>query len=478
MLLLLLWTPLPWGSNNDAQTAIAGIGFSALLLAWLLLHALRKIAPAIRWSGLVWSSLALWGLWLGWILLQLQSLPPDLLEQYSPAAAKLHSAADAVVAYASHASLTIDRGRTLAQLILSGSYFALYLLVLLVVNSRQRITLFLWALTLSGLFQAFYGMHMTLSGVEYGFFEKKQYGAGVATGTFVNRNHYAAYLELALAAGIGIVLSEIGRWRTQTWKEMLADAINLLLSAKFRARIILIVMVAALILTRSRMGNIAFFVALSSCGILFTLLRYRQWFVPSLLLFSSLLLVDLWVVSRWFGLEEVVERIESTELQTEGRSLLLEDLHPLIRDYQVTGSGLGTFAVAYAPHRNEQIRGYFDHAHNEYVQFLIETGFVGCLILGLLLLVHVLQCLRVMVRRKTPIYSGAAFTCLMAITAMMVHASAEFMLRLPGVTFTFVALLALGMGVSSESRARKRTDVDAGIDESASLTTATTGTST
>lgn len=461
LLALLVWIPLPWGSNTEAASSLLATVAATLLLCWMLLYVLRKVRPKREWSGLVWASLGLWLLWLSWILLQLAPLPPLLLEAYSPGAAQVHQAADSLIPYAANATISIDRAKTMAQLLLSGSYFALYLLVLLTVNSRERVTLLLWTLTLSGLFQAFYGMHMALTGTEYGFLEKKKYGLGVATGTFVNRNHYAAYLELTLAAGIGLVLTELSRWNSGGWRKTLAGIIDLLLSKKFRARVILIVMVAALILTRSRMGNVAFFVSLSACGLLFTLLRYRQWFIPSLLLFASLLLIDLWVVSRWFGLDQLVERLEETEIEKEGRSMVLNDLHPLIKDYGITGSGLGTFSVAYAPHRNEDIYGYYDHAHNEYAQFLIEVGAIGCVLLGTLLLVHVLHCLRIIIRRRTLLYAAAAFSSLMAIVAMMAHAVAEFMLRIPAVASTLVVLMALSMSISGQSRGKTRGEQEA-----------------
>lgn len=464
VLLMLIWLPLPWGSNSEAAASFATTAFSLLCCAWLVLYALGRIKLKSQWSGAVWASLVIWILWLLWITVQILPLPVSLLELYAPTSVALQESVPDLRLYESPAygHISIAPSLTVAQLLNSGGYFVLYLLVLLTVNSKKRVTIFLWTLTLSGLFQALYGMHMTLTGMEYGFLEKKTYGLGISTGTFVNRNHYAAYLELTLAAGIGIVLSELGQWRMDSMRGLLRDLISLLLSKKFRARVALVAMVAALVLTRSRMGNVAFFISLCSCGMLFTFLRYRKWFIPSLFLFGSLLIVDLFVVSRWFGLDAVVERLEETNLDTEKRTLVLEDLQPVIRDYATTGAGLGTFALAHSPYRNEFIRGYFNHAHNEYAEFMVEVGIVGCTLLGLILLTHILHCVRILVRRKTIIYAAAAFSSLMAIVAMSVHATTEFMLRIPAVAATFVALMALGMSMSSQSRTSRseKTAVD------------------
>ena len=457
LLLVLVWLPLPWGSRSDETVAVTALAVCALLSIWLLLWLGGRVRPAS--AAARGMAVALWVLWIGWLALQLLPLSCDWLARLSPAALQIHQSAVAAFAApgtCAPAPLSIAPGLGVHGLLLTGFYFCLYLLVLLTVSSRQRVSAILWTLAGSGLLQALYGLHMTVTGMEYGFLVKKTYGIGVTTGTFVNRDHYAAYLELTLAAGVALVLADLGQWRTRNWHDFLRDLIALLLSAKFRARAMLVAMVAALVLTRSRMGNIAFFASLSVSGGIFTLLRYRKWFIPSLLLFASLLLIDLFVVSRWFGLSAVVERIEQTDLQTETRALVLKDLEPVAQDYLLTGSGLGTFALAYGPYRDESINGYFDHAHNEYAEFLIETGAVGALVLGLLLLVHVWHGVRVLLFRRTPIYAAAAFASLMAIIAMATHSGAEFMLHTPAVAATLVTLMALGMSVSSRSSARRQ----------------------
>ena len=120
----------------------------------------------------------------------------------------------------------------------------------------------------SGTFQAAYGAFMVLSGLELGFFVEKYVGQGVATGTFVNRNHLAGYLVMCLSAGIGLLLSQLATNSAHNWKDRLRRWLRLLLSSKIRLRIYLAIMVIALVLTRARMGNVAFFTALGVAGAL------------------------------------------------------------------------------------------------------------------------------------------------------------------------------------------------------------------
>src|SRR5207248_2416144 len=91
-------------------------------------------------------------------------------------------------------------------------------------------------------------------------------GPGVATGTFINRNHLAGYLEMCLAAGVGLMLAELSSSRAASWRDSARHLLRTLLGNKARVRLALVVMVTGLVLTRSRMGNTAFFASLTSVG--------------------------------------------------------------------------------------------------------------------------------------------------------------------------------------------------------------------
>ena len=116
---------------------------------------------------------------------------------------------------------------------------------------------------------------MVFSGLEYGFFVQKEVFRGLATGTFVNRNHLAGYLELCLAVGTGLMLSGLSGSAAEDWSESLRRLLRSLLSDKVRVRLALVVMVIGLVLTHSRMGNTAFFLSLSIVGT-FYLLAVRR----------------------------------------------------------------------------------------------------------------------------------------------------------------------------------------------------------
>lgn len=449
---LLVWLPLPWGSKPAAAAAAFGLVTSLLVLARLVLAA-RGSSGVTPLPAAARLALGLWLAWLGWCAAFVLPLPEAWVAALTPPAHALQRAAGDVPAGAARFGLGIAPGASAEQWLLGANYLALFWLVLVTVaRDRRRQRLVLGALVLSGVAQALYGSIMTLSGIEYGFLAPKGVGHGWATGTFVNRNHLAGYLELALSAGIALVLADLRAGTARTWRQHLAALVETLLSPRMRVRIMLALMVVALVLTRSRMGNVAFFVALAVCGNVYILLRHPKYFVRSLVFFASLVLVDLLIVSEQYGLDKVVQRLEATDLRTEQRALVFRDLVPVIREYGLVGAGPGAFADAFAPHRSEDIPFHYDHAHNDYAEFLIETGMVGCALLAALVATTLWHALRVLRRRRDPAAAAIAFAGAMGLVALGIHGLVDFNLRIPAVAATLVTLMALTLSVSSRSR--------------------------
>lgn len=454
---LLLWAPLPAASTPAAATAFLGLCI-ALLVLFRLVLVLRGAAlpPLPRPASAV---LVLWLAWVCWTALYAVPLPPALLDWLSPASHAAHVAVAAAGSSEPLFTLSILPGATLQQLGLSAAYAGLFWLVL-VCSSRNRVRQrrLLLAIVLSGLIQALYGSVMMLSGLEYAFMGPKTFGFGRATGTFVNQNHLAGYLQLALAAGIALVLADLRPAAPRTWRQTFAGLVELAMSRRLRIRVMLAIMVVGLVLTKSRGGNAAFFVALALCGSAFVLVRHPKYFGKTLLFFLSLFLVDLLIVSEQYGLDNLAQRFEATRLESEQRTLALRDLQPLLIAHGLAGSGPGSFAAAFSPHRSPELIGHFDHAHNDHLEFIIESGVIGYALLGGIAVITLAHGLAVIRRRRDPIAAALAFAGCMGLVSLLIHGLADFNLRIPAVAATLIALIALTLSCSSTSTAQRAPD--------------------
>jgi hypothetical protein len=300
----------------------------------------------------------------------------------------------------------------------------------------------LQVLVFSGTFQAAYGAFMVMSGLEYGFFVEKYAGQGVTTGTFVNRNHLAGYLVMCLAAGTGLLLSQLTIDTASNWKERLRGWLTLLLSPKIRLRIYLAVMVVALVLTRARMGNIAFFTALGLAGAV-ALYSGRRFSWRVVVFLGSLFMVDMLILSRWFGLDRLVQRLAETNPGSEGRVWSNQYTLDYIREFSLTGSGGGSFYGVFPNFQAPTLEGFHLHAHNDYLEFAAELGIPAVLVLTTFVALALHSAWRVQRDRRTALYRGAGFAVMMTIFWAAIHSTTDFNLQIPANALTFVCILAL-----------------------------------
>ncbi|MFY0658816.1 MAG: O-antigen ligase family protein, partial [Neptunomonas phycophila] len=328
---LFAWLPLPLGSNR-IWAGLLFVALSSLLFSFTFLRLLKKTNPFPLAFKRAWPVTGL--LLLAQLVVALQLLT----------------------------GTTISKSDTLYQLLLGFGYIAFYLTALLVINSPKRLKTTLYIVVASGTFQAIYGSWMTLSGNEYLLISAKEHYLGTATGTFINRNHFAGYLVLCLSLGIGLMLANLSSTPIGGIKDLARKTLSALLSHKILIRAALAIMVIGLVLSHSRMGNSSFFIALTITAFIY--LITQRFSRQAIVLFVSLLIIDLFIVGAFFGVNKVVDRLSETSTTTESRDEVNRYTYQLFKDNVIIGTGAGSFATAFPAYRQKDITIFYDHAHN------------------------------------------------------------------------------------------------------------------
>jgi len=432
---ILVWAPLPFASNRIWGGALLALLVFSTLSGWLLLF----MSGGAQINAKVWRRarmpLALLVLVQLWVFLQLIPIPRPIVEALSPQAYAWHIKEGWL-------SLSLDREYGKYYLLRGCAFTAGFFLTIALVNTHDRVKMLLQVLVFSGTFQAAYGALMVLSGLELGFFVEKYVGQGVATGTFVNRNHLAGYLVMCLAAGIGLLLSQLATESAPNWKERIRRWLRLLLSSKIRLRIYLAVMVIALVLTRARMGNIAFFTALGLAGAI-ALYTGRCFSTRVVVFLASLFLVDMLILGKWFGFDKLLQRLEQTNPGGEARVWSSKYTLDYIMEFPLTGSGGGSFYGIFPNFQAPSLQGFHVHAHNDYLEFVAELGLPATAALVAFVALALHSAYRVQRERHTALYKGVGFAVTMTILWAAIHSTTDFNLQIPANALTFVTILAL-----------------------------------
>ena len=431
---LLIWLPIPLGSNRPWAWGLMELVIFSLSLVCAYLRKDKE------WMGLRAYRLPI-GLWLAFLAfatIQVIPLPASVVAFLSPMSYEIQWGYGVEQLH-----LSLDVGQSQINLLKSMSYFCLLIVVLILVNNEKRLRLILLTLLASGAIQALYGTLEILSGTDTSLL----FGlpvADVSTGSFVYKNHYANLLILCLSAGIGLMVATLQSNQSATRRDLMRSILSTLLGSKALIRISLAIMVIALVMSRSRMGNMAFFASMTIIGILaLVIIKNRSRSLSILII--SMFVIDVFIVSAWFGLDKVQERIQSTNLSQEGRGEVVIDSLPMLQDFPLFGTGGGSFYSSFPSYKVANIQSFYDHAHNDYLQMGIEYGTPATLLLVILVIWCFLKSVRAMRKRRPSIFKGTAFACCMAILGMAIHMTVDFPLQAPANACYFVVFLALSL---------------------------------
>jgi len=254
------------------------------------------------------------------------------------------------------------------------------------------------------------------------------------SGAYVNRNHLAGFLEMAIPF---VIILFITRQRS--------------LETKLGLLFITLFLITTLAFTLSRGGWIS---TLTAILFLAAVLLAQKNFAHKktiLTIFAAFTIITIFILSSL----PVVERITTLTQQDpmdniEGRIRCWKGTIAQIKDNLALGTGPNTFAQAYPAW---QIPGHAvlrRYAHNDYLHFTAETGifFIPVLIYTLFVFFRTgFQNLNTQSRQKKGITLGA----MAAILAILVHSFSDFNLNIPANALAFTIIAALVFHPSEQS---------------------------
>ena len=410
-----------------SQVIILGLG------VLLLSASLRAPLAAIHFPLLAPLSLV------ALVLLQILPIPPF-------PGLRVESLRYALAGHTSY-TLSVAPYQTVSHLLLLVTYLTAFYLVLLVCKHRDAKKRLVYALIALGGFEAFYGLVQYLTGWQQIFAYVKKYYLEDATGTYINRNHFAGLLEMVLPFTVAIGLHLAGKLRRAAQRSE-AKARSLLSAPELLPLVCLlflaVVIFTALIFSRSRMGILS---ALASLMTVLALAGSSSLSKRTRGVVAGLFFLGIIGIVAWVGSDPVVMRFEilgQEYTQTgQNRISIWRDTLKLIHQHPLLGTGLGTFSVAYTSVQTAFLNHLVDHAHCDYLEVVSELGVPG----GILVFGSIFWILVRAVRRyrkaEDRFDTAVCLGCIGSITAILVHSLADFNLYIPANALVFTVTLAL-----------------------------------
>jgi O-antigen ligase len=379
--------------------------------------------------------LALLALLLGWMLLQLLPLPPGLIKGLSPARWSAVAAASAATGDAHKwAALSLSPNLTFERLLFVVPAMAAF------VTAREmswwwrdRVWIAVapvigiaWLESILGLMQ----FYVTRTNRGQG---------GLASGTYVNHNHFAGLMEIAFPVAL---LWMIATLRKGDSDRSTASALGTALLFAISTCLLM-----AVIVSLSRMAFISTLIAAAIVTLTWLgswlarnqhnhrLLRWGLWIVPVIVP----LLILVFLPPR-----ELFQRfadISATEdLTVEGRIEIWRETVQAASAYKWTGCGLGAYERCLYQFKNLAPLNRVDFAHNDYLQVLAELGIPGVLLAGAFGVWFLSRMVSLIFQRgRTRSWELAVGVC-GATAALAAHSLADFNFYIPANAMAFAWL--------------------------------------
>jgi O-antigen ligase len=268
--------------------------------------------------------------------------------------------------------------------------------------------------------------------------------------TFVNRNHFATWQGLTLLSAVALFYLGMARTERRPY-EMPTDRAtsveNFILKA-WQPLTTILLMATALVLTHSRGGFLA---TLAAVVVLLLLLDSHSVVKKAsarVVVVSALAVCSL---AFFMTSEVLLDRIDRTDITTEERVVVFENVRHGIAENPLLGFGYGTFADSFRLYDRIESPVHYDRAHNTWLENLFELGVPAAMALFFALGGLVLTCLKGVRRRER----DWAYPALGVAASVLVgvHALLDFSLQIPAVAILYACIMGLSCAQSWSSRA-------------------------
>ncbi len=492
ILSLVVFTPLAFGSVERWAIGIIQWGAAVVFLLWVLRRAHGGGGAGAHGSR-AWPQLHRLGFFapvaafIGLVLVQLVPLPPSILRLLSPTTHALYTrtlpgygaagqvdmndmekwllgsapsapasdgdspasweqARDPALRFSQMRPISLVSSSTRHALGVFLAYLVLFLVVLERCASPSFRRALLWTVAFTGVLVAMLGLAQGAGWGDRVYGKIRPAYGGSPMGPFVNRNHFAGYMEMALGVLVGLWIAIVRRERTDPSKRP-GPTSGAWHETRFVPQVFMVsvlVLTAALALWRS--GSRGGLIAMA--GAMAVLSLPMLWHLGGTLRRRGMVLalVVLIVVGAGFKVYELTQaeslEPELTSEPSFGKRLRVWDasLGMLLR-FPVFGTGFGTYAYAIPLYQRSGYERMWIYAHNDYVQLACETGVTGVVFFaagfGWFMRRFLLPLLRNPVQ-----WGGASLGCALGMAAILIHSLVDFNLQIPSNGLLFCLLAA------------------------------------
>lgn len=439
---LLVFAPLAYGAVHTwayfpVMLAVAAMSVALLGAGLYEVVAGPETSRYLPYPPLWWLPAALGLL----VLVQVLPWPQVVMRWLSPRAWEIRALGNGL-GLAAFLPLSLNPYATLLETMKLWPAVVLFFILIYTVNSRRQILGLVWLILTVALFEVGYGFWYFRRSLIWGW--PNPYSGVRLCGTFINSNHLAMFLAMAILLGCGLLLAQgrpgpepppearalsgPGRWSRAEHLEFQSRRLLLLF--------LLLLLMVGLVFTGSRGGLTSLAVGFALMALLN--LGPRQSKGPLLLM--AVLLAGALLYSLFLGGSWHLARFH--DFMDARRYLVMKGALAIFWQYPWLGSGIGTFGDLIYQYEPVGF-AHFHYAHSDWLQLLVEGGLAGFLLLAAAAAVFFATLSKQVRQRRDHLSRYLGLGGLAALGAGIFHSLGEFPFHIPALSLVFAAIAAV-----------------------------------
>lgn len=356
-------------------------------------------------------------------------------------------------------TLSLDPNSTKLVIVQLSTLFVYFAATLVFVDTPHRLHVLVRTIMIFGFLLAIFGLTQSFTSPTKVYW-MRELSQSTAFGPFINRHHFAGYMELTISLPLGLLL---------------AGSID-------REKRLLYLFVAglmgvALVMTSSRGGIISLVAEIVFLVIVTAIWKKhderrrvrsnRLKGVAGRVALAAALIVGLFMgvmlLGGEFSLNRFIDSV-NTDDPTTGRAHFWSVTLDMIRANPIVGTGLGAYGVIYTRYDTRNGLYRLEQAHNDYLQVFSDAGVVGgALAFAFVVILFYRGFGRA--RSRDDLRRGVALAALGGCFAVLIHSFFDFTLHTTSNALLFLVLAALATlngRVEDAPRRRRRSSEASG----------------
>ncbi|MBI3756323.1 MAG: O-antigen ligase family protein [Deltaproteobacteria bacterium] len=442
IIFLLIFTPLAIGTVQQWAVSIMETAAFIIFGAWLLKMVVEGKVITLKTPLIIFFAAMIL-----LIIFQILPLPGGLLDIISPSAGKAYKKfiddTDGV-----WRTISLYSDATKGELFKLLSYAAIFFVIINHYKTEAQANHIVRTIIYMGSFLAVFAVIQKVlwNGKLFWFYPLK---AGVHSdmtyiwGPYINHNHFAGYMEMAIPLGLGLLFYKASNIKTLPNISLSKKIASFANSGELAPMVLLalsaLIMSAALFLSLSRGGIIGFTVSmLFFIGITRTRRSLKK--KAGVFALSGIVIFFLVVMASWSRIEY---RFKGVGGEGINRPEIWTDTVGIVKDFPIFGTGLGTFKNIYPGYQTGHSGFLFEHAENDYIEILTDTGFAGFMIVTGMMCVFFYSGIKAWRLRRNLFVKSVAAGGLSSCAAIAAHSFTDFNLRIPANALLLTIIAAI-----------------------------------